>query len=238
MSGCLCNIAADRSWTVRDVKAAIEAEAGVIRQEQRLLSSQVELGADSRLSTLPAGDVVDLILVRRLPEQAEWLAKVQDDWMKLSSAPRWATEDREIVLAAVQQHGGALNLVAEKLLADREIILAAVAQDGHALMYASQELVADREVALAAVQQNGLALNFVAEELRADREIVLAAVRQDGHALMFAAEELQVDRQIVSAVMQEDACSEAAASAELARRAMASASTAPCWHQPVPGASR
>ena len=70
--------------------------------------------------------------------------------------------------------------------ADKEVVLAAVQQDGLALQFASEDLRADREVVLAAVQQHGLALQYASAELRADREVVLAAVQQNGEALRLA----------------------------------------------------
>ncbi|GAG11601.1 unnamed protein product, partial [marine sediment metagenome] len=76
--------------------------------------------------------------------------------------------------------------------ADRNVVLAAVQQSGLALEFASLALRADREVVLAAVQQSGFALEFASLALRADRAVVLAAVLQEaGGALEFASETLQ-----------------------------------------------
>eukprot|EP01051_Picozoa_sp_SAG22_P020497 SAG22_NODE_4161_length_1362_cov_19.376880_3_plen_253_part_01 len=97
--------------------------------------------------------------------------------------------DREVVLAAVAQDGGALVYAAEGLRGDREVVLAAVAQDGGALGHAAEGLRGDREVVLAAVaqygQSAGLVLEHAAAELQGDREVVLAAVAQDGGALVY-----------------------------------------------------
>ena len=54
--------------------------------------------------------------------------------------------DREIVLAAVQEHGYALELASAELKADREVVLAAVQRNGGALRYASAELQDDDAV--------------------------------------------------------------------------------------------
>ena len=56
------------------------------------------------------------------------------------------TEDREVVLAAVNVWGGALRGAAKALQGDREIVLAAVMQDGDALELASEELQQDEEL--------------------------------------------------------------------------------------------
>ena len=73
--------------------------------------------------------------------------------------------------------------------ADTEVVLAAVQQNGLALECASEALRADKEVVLAAVQQDGGALQFASETMCADKEVVVAAVQQDWHVLQFAAKE-------------------------------------------------
>ena len=44
----------------------------------------------------------------------------------------------------------------KKFQNDKEVVLAAVQQNGYALQYASKELQNDREVVLAAVKQGGM----------------------------------------------------------------------------------
>ena len=103
--------------------------------------------------------------------------------------------DREIVLAAVQQYGDALDMQQQVKRRSRDC-LAAVQQMG-ALGFAAAEL---KGTVLAAVQQYGYALGFAAAELKGDREIVLA-LQQHGYALGFAAAELKGDREIVLAAV-------------------------------------
>ena len=55
------------------------------------------------------------------------------------------------MLAAVAQHGCALQYAAEVLRADKEVVLAAMAQDVHALYYAVSNLRADEEMIQQAV---------------------------------------------------------------------------------------
>ena len=102
-------------------------------------------------------------------------------------------QDREVVLAAVQQHGNALMYASAELKKDREVVLAAVQQDGRALKHASAELRHDREVVLAAVQQHGYVLEHASANLQEDRELVLAAVQQNGEAIRYAADTLLAD---------------------------------------------
>ena len=128
---------------------------------------------------------------------------------------------REVVLAAVQQHGLAEDATAEPqedVDADREVVLSAVLQYGLALRCASDELKA---VVLAAVQRSGCALKYASAELKVDREVVLAAVRQNGHALEHASAQLQADREVVVAAAQHDLRALRYASAELQKNHVA-----------------
>ncbi len=62
---------------------------------------------------------------------------------------------------------------------DREVVLAAVSQHGEAIQYTYDEFKNDREVVLAAVGKNGYALRHVSARLKSDREVVLTAIRQE-----------------------------------------------------------
>ena len=76
--------------------------------------------------------------------------------------------DREVVLAAVQQYGGACALLGLRRAAGGPRVCAGcgTAVCGRALGAASEELRADREVVLAGVQQDGDALHYASAELR------------------------------------------------------------------------
>jgi hypothetical protein len=50
------------------------------------------------------------------------------------------------------------------LKADKEVVLAACQGYGQALEYASKELKADKEVVLVACQQNGMALEYASND--------------------------------------------------------------------------
>ena len=58
---------------------------------------------------------------------------------------------------------------------DKEVVLAAVQQGGGALAFASTVLREDREVVLAAVQQSWRAIEFASVALRRDPEVWAAA---------------------------------------------------------------
>ena len=89
------------------------------------------------------------------------------------------------------RYGYVLEHASAELKANREVVLTAVVQNGGALRHASDELKANREVVLVAVAQNGFALECASAELKVDRDVVLAAVTQEGTALRYASAELQ-----------------------------------------------
>jgi NhaP-type Na+/H+ and K+/H+ antiporter len=132
------------------------------------------------------------------------LAAVQQDGKSLEDASHELKNDKEIVLAAVQQAGKSLEDASTELKNDKEIVLAAVQQDGKSLEDASHKLKNDKEVVLAAVTNDGWALRYASKKLKDDREIVLAAIQENEWALEFASDDLKNDKEIVLAAVQQD----------------------------------
>ena len=92
---------------------------------------------------------------------------------------------------------------------DKEIVLAAVNNDSFCLRFVSEILKHDKDVVLAAVRQRGLGLLFAGEGLKDNREIVLTAVQHEGRALEWAGHTCKNDKEIVLAAAQEDSrCSQ------------------------------
>lgn len=90
--------------------------------------------------------------------------------------PEEYENDKDVMLAAVNIDGNALEHASEELKCDKDIVQAAVSNDGYALQYASEELKNDRDIVLAAVSNNGCTLQYASRELKADKKIVLAAL--------------------------------------------------------------
>ncbi|CAJ1430415.1 unnamed protein product [Effrenium voratum] len=112
--------------------------------------------------------------------------------------------DRDVVLAAVQVQGEALEFAAEALRNDHEIVATAIRTSrGWAMQFASQELRKDRRLVLGALHANGLMLEH-APSLQGDAEIVVAAVRSNPAALQFATEKLKGDKAVVLAAVSKD----------------------------------
>jgi hypothetical protein len=65
-----------------------------------------------------------------------------------------------------------LSIVSEALQADKDVVLAAVNHYGLALEYASEALQADKDVVRVAAKQNGLALNYASSAIKKDDEMI------------------------------------------------------------------
>lgn len=101
------------------------------------------------------------------------------------------------MLAAVRQNGEALQFTQFK--EDTEVVLAAVETNGMALEYASPELQNDAHTVLAAIRNNGVALKHASKRLRCDRNFVLDAVRatRASWLVKLAADNLSADEAFV-----------------------------------------
>lgn len=134
----------------------------------------------------------------------EWLGRVAEDPDDLAGAPKEVRADRDVVLAAVREYGGALEHASINLKMDREIVMAAVSRGGDSLEYASAGLAADRDIVLAAVGNFGSALEFASVEMRRDRGVALAACANDGEVLRVLDRELQADREVVLVAVKQN----------------------------------
>lgn len=135
---------------------------------------------------------------RAAAQKLSWIAKVEKNGMALKTAPDGLRWDRDLVLAAVKSHGGALEHIMETckngdptaraqiIRTDREIIVTAVKNFGEAVEFASAHLRDDKEILLKAVGNSGPALRFASKSLQNDREVALLAVAKDGLALQHA----------------------------------------------------
>lgn len=133
------------------------------------------------------------------------LAAVERDGLALERAAEKLRGDREVVETAVKDQGGALRYASEELRRDRDLVLAALEDDGCALEHASEELRGDRGVAAAALHSNSFAMKALAPGLRSDRELILSAVQRNAFALEHASEELLADPSFLLAAVRRNA---------------------------------
>lgn len=80
---------------------------------------------------------------------------------------------------------------------DKDVVLAAVQNYGLSLRYASDSMKSNKDIVLKAVRQNGRALFFSSNEMKNDKEIVLEAIKNDGYAYLAIPEKLKKDKNII-----------------------------------------
>jgi len=120
------------------------------------------------------------------------------------NASAFLQSDKQVVMAAVKQDGGALEFASKKLKADKQVVMAAVKQNQWALKYASKGLKADKEVVMAAVKQHGWALTYASKELKANKEVVMAAVKKHRSSLKLASKELKANKEVAMEAVKHD----------------------------------
>ncbi len=105
-----------------------------------------------------------------------WKEDVYDEW----------SINKEIMLAAVEKNGDALQYASEALQLDRDVVLVAVRKTGQALYFADEKLKRDFFIVQAAVCQDGLALQYAHLDMKKSPEIILEAVTQNPLASQWA----------------------------------------------------
>lgn len=227
-AGEICRFSASAACTVRQAKNLIESATGICPLQQRLIADVAVLRDHDKLRQVLVDEPAYLTLVKRSPEEAEWLDLADKDWSQLLDLPAELWGNSEVVELAVSRCGWALRYASPELRGNTEVVLAAVGQNGLSLQYASDALRGERRLALAAAMQCGRALDFVAPELlddrsfvlevvslngralehcgvfRGDRDVVLAAVAQCGYALAGASPDLRADHEVVAAAVKQD----------------------------------
>ena len=109
-------------------------------------------------------------------------AALQQDGLALDAVVHDLRHDPTIVATALQENGLALELVPDVLRHDPTIVATALRQNGLALEFAPDALRNDRTTVLVALEHNGKALEFASDDLHKELDIVMAAVRQTGVA--------------------------------------------------------
>lgn len=107
------------------------------------------------------------------------------------------TEDKDVMLVAVQNSWGTLRYASRELKNDKDVVLAAVKRDPYAIEFASKELQRDFDVVLAAVSREGAVIRYVSEHFLDNDEIMCAAVTENGYMLRHASNRLKDDVSLV-----------------------------------------
>eukprot|EP00929_Paragymnodinium_shiwhaense_P080312 TRINITY_DN41871_c0_g1_i1.p1 TRINITY_DN41871_c0_g1~~TRINITY_DN41871_c0_g1_i1.p1 ORF type:complete len:417 (-),score=127.79 TRINITY_DN41871_c0_g1_i1:207-1457(-) len=166
-------------WNVSELKEAVQKVTGVLGREQRLMHELKELQDEDSIAPFFENmeNMIDLVLVRRCPLQAEWLEKVKRNPLKLKEAPDDIKADSVVVLAAANTDPMSIEIAAQDLWCDREFVLAAVGIKWDVwLSKVHPQLREDPEVAAKVISKHARALKHTSVELRKHSSVILAAL--------------------------------------------------------------
>eukprot|EP00929_Paragymnodinium_shiwhaense_P111986 TRINITY_DN80234_c0_g1_i1.p1 TRINITY_DN80234_c0_g1~~TRINITY_DN80234_c0_g1_i1.p1 ORF type:complete len:543 (+),score=55.87 TRINITY_DN80234_c0_g1_i1:243-1871(+) len=209
VSGTASTVQADKSWSLRDLKLALEASLQVPFDDQQLLQEDGSfIESADQLETLWACEAPELTLIYVESDLSEehvtWKHRIRNFVCpeEFQYSPEDVRSHRGLVMLAVSCHGRALRYASDDLQADRAVVLTAIKRDAHAMEYAAPCFFSDPVIASAAVKRHGGLLRLFSEDIRADRTIVKAAVDSCGYALEHVAETFKADTEIVQLAVQ------------------------------------
>lgn len=101
-----------------------------------------------------------------------------DDSRGENYIPEAYSDDREVVLRAIEVCGTALKYASERLKDDEHLVEIAINQKARAFCYASERLRDDDRIVNIAVDISGRVYRYASDRLRNDRQLALRAIRQ------------------------------------------------------------
>ena len=191
------NVLKHASEELRDDKevvlAAVKQDGNAFEYTSEELKKDKEIFDTAKEALIASGFIEPELTPKEfLADKELVLAMLQDSYvyaeiLEYVFAEDSLKSDRDVVMAAVQTHDCALDLVDKKFQSDREVVMAALQSDGTSLQFADEVLRSDREFILEAIE---IAVEYpdidsdvppffyyVDEKLKSDREVVLAAVK-------------------------------------------------------------
>ncbi|MGC6368003.1 MAG: DUF4116 domain-containing protein [Candidatus Marinamargulisbacteria bacterium] len=120
------------------------------------------------------------------------LIAVQNSCHALRAVSSDLLQDKDVAMTSVSACGTSLKYL-PFFQGNKKNVLAAVSNHGEALEYASVDLKKDKEIVLAAVSNHGEALEYASVKLKEDKEIVLAAVKNVPASVKFVADYTLLD---------------------------------------------
>ena len=187
----LCKLRAYRGWRLCDLKDGICDETGIEPIAQKLWVGKTEVPEKTLLEDLFPSSVEGgaVILHRRTPEQAQWLAKCREYGLQLEFAPAAVKANFEVVMAAVMKNPKAIQFAAPELRRNKEVMLVAIKQDIDCADFLDPAAWSNRDFVIEAVRVDWQLLRMACEEFLRDPEIVLAAIESNWDAVSVAAPE-------------------------------------------------
>jgi hypothetical protein len=119
-------------------------------------------------------------------------------------SPEKLKNDKDFVLAVVNNFGLALQYASDEVKANPKVVLAAVNNFGLALKYASDKMKANPKIVMAAISYLSSPWKDASKALKADRDFVLAALRKNVTVWKYVSETFKNDRNFVLAALLEN----------------------------------
>lgn len=94
------------------------------------------------------------MLKERIWKRKNFRVSKKDSWF-LKHYPSW-NNDKDVVIAAVQQYSEALEWASDELKNGKDVVLTAVKKDWNVLQYTNKGTINDQDIILEVVQQNGI----------------------------------------------------------------------------------
>lgn len=118
--------------------------------------------------------------------------------------PFFACDDKDFVLAALNNDSYALRNASERLQDDKEVIFAALKRSGNNLRFASYRLQDDKEVVLAAVNNHYYHTDYAIAKFKDDKHFFLAAITTNSSIFPCSTSKLWDDETYVLGALKYD----------------------------------
>ncbi|MBX9597697.1 MAG: DUF4116 domain-containing protein [Burkholderiales bacterium] len=139
-----------------------------------------------------------------LKAKKEALDLVKKNGQALQTLNNELRNDREIVLAAINQYCYALRFASNQLKSDKDVVLSAINHNTLSLQYASEKLLNDKQFISSVIKKDGMALQYASENLQDDKGLVLLALKNNGMFLQHVNKMLREDVEVISAALEQN----------------------------------
>jgi hypothetical protein len=124
----------------------------------------------------------------------------------MSNLTENARDNKEIMLAAIDENGSAFKYGSERMRSDKELLNLALERYSYdfPLEYASESLKNDKEIILKAINKNSENIAFASLEIRNDPEVVMKAIKSNGSNFKYISDELKNNKDFILSALLEN----------------------------------
>ena len=124
----------------------------------------------------------------------------------MSNLTENARDNKEIMLAAINENGSAFKYASERMRSDKELLNLALERYSYdfPLEYASLELKNDKEIILKAINKDSENIKFASPEIRNDPEVVMKSIKSNGSNFKYISDELKNNKDFILSALLEN----------------------------------